>query len=107
MNDINNEENSNECGCGCDCNDIDNEEIEARMYLQLDDDTELECDVLAIFELDEKEYIVLLPVEEEEALIYQYILLDNDEVDLISIEDEKEFDKVAEAFHDIYLSEEE
>ena len=39
------------------------EEQEMTVTLTLDDDTELECVVLTIFEAGDREYIALLPME--------------------------------------------
>ena len=39
------------------------DEQEMTVTLTLDDDTELECVVLTIFEAGEREYIALLPME--------------------------------------------
>ena len=55
-----------ECGCGCGHeHDHDHEDCcceDADMiYLTLDDDTELECQILGVFEVGEQEYIALLP----------------------------------------------
>ena len=108
------EYNDESCGgCGCGCDDSDNEELDETdfddeddiMYLTLDDDTELECNVLGIFEVDEKEYIALLPMGEDEVIIYQYIELEGDDFDLLAIEEEEEFNTVSEAF-DLLFSEE-
>ena len=41
---------------------LDNEE-EATVTLELDDGTTIECAVLTIFPVDDKDYIALLPLE--------------------------------------------
>lgn len=107
-NDENKEMSCSSCSLDCEHANGESEEQEQnKMYLHLDEDTNLECDVLSIFEVDDREYIVLLPIDEEEALIYEYIPLENDEVRLITIESEEEFEKVSKVFYDIYLEEEE
>ena len=104
--------NDESCGgCGCGCNDSDNEDFDELefddeddiMYLTLDDDTELECHVLGIFEVGEKEYIALLPKDEEEVLIYEYVELEDEDFELLSIELEEEFEAVSEVFNALYL----
>lgn len=100
MNEINKDEHCEDCGCG-----HDHEEMEV-MYLTLDDDTELECEVLGIFEVEDKEYIALLPLEEEEVLLYEYVELEDEEFDLLPIEDEKEFELISEAFTALYSDDE-
>lgn len=84
----------------------DQEEMEV-MYLTLDDDTELECEVLGIFEVEEKEYIALLPIDEEEVLLYEYVELEDEDFDLLPIEDESEFELISEAFTALYSGEDE
>ncbi len=97
------------CGCGCD-HDHDHEEdimdLET-MTLTLDDDTEVECGVLGIFSvegLEGKEYIALLPLEDETVLLYEYQEL-GEEIQLDVIEDDDEFDKVSAAFDELFEDE--
>lgn len=101
---------SEKCGCGCG-HDHDHEEdvmdLET-MFLTLDDDTEMECGILGVFEvegLEGKEYIALLPLEDETVLLYEYKEV-GDEIELNVIEDDDEFDKVSNAFYDMYEDEE-
>ncbi|TCU71577.1 uncharacterized protein DUF1292 [Tissierella praeacuta] len=109
-----NDEHCGGCGCGCDCSDdheYENFEFEDMdgndiIYLTLDDDTELECNVLGIFEVENIEYIALLPMGEEEVLLYKYVELEDEEVDLLPIENEEEFTTVSEAFEALFLDEE-
>ncbi len=109
-----NDEHCGGCGCGCDCNedhdDVEDFEFEDMdemdvIYLTLDDDTELECNVLGIFAVDEDEYIALAPVDDEQVLLYKYKDLGNDEFDLLPIEEEDEFEMVSEAFYSLFLDE--
>lgn len=88
-------------------NNIDGEEIEM-INLVLDDGTEMECEILAIFPANNNDYIALIPTtpsddndEEDEVLLYRYKELENDEVELTSIEDEEEFEIVADAFDEL------
>lgn len=73
---------------------------EGIMTLMLDDSTELDCKVLTIFEVEDQEYIVLLPLEDSdgECFIYRYFDDENDEFHLENIEDDEEFEKVSDAF---------
>ncbi|WP_422485303.1 DUF1292 domain-containing protein [Gudongella sp. DL1XJH-153] len=88
------------------------EEMEI-MTLTLDDETELECAVIGIFEVEDKEYIALLPLgdedkeEEDEVLLYEYKELAEEEFELALIDDEDEFDLVSEAFYALYTDEHE
>jgi uncharacterized protein YrzB (UPF0473 family) len=81
--------------------------------LTLDDDTELECAVMGIFEVEENEYIALLPLSDDEAeefdevLLYKYNEKNDEEFELELIEDEEEFDLVSEAFYALYSDDDE
>ena len=85
-----------------------NEEV--TVTLTLDDDTELECAVLTIYEVDGKEYIALLPMDEAEnedgdVYIYRYAEVDG-EPTLENIEDDDEYEAAADGF-DEWLDEQE
>lgn len=75
------------------------------MTLSLDDGTELECAVLAIFPVAEKKYIALSPMSgEDEGTVYLYQFdsdEDDEEVTLINIEDDDEFEAVSDAFDEL------
>ena len=67
-----------------------------QITLTLEDDSELLCDILAVFPCDGKEYIALLPVDgdEEDVFLYQFIAHSEDDVELLNIESDEEFDNV-------------
>ncbi|WP_033168518.1 DUF1292 domain-containing protein [Clostridium sp. KNHs205] len=97
-----------DCGCG---HDHDHEHEHMNVTLTLDDGSELECEVLCIFPVGEKDYIALVPAdndgeEEGEIFLYQFIEHDNDEIELINIENDEEFEAVSEAFDELMDSEE-
>lgn len=92
-----------------DSNELSEETEQDQVTLTLDDGTELLCDVVAIFPLRDKEYIALLPAdadeneeEDSEVFLYEFIQKEDGDIDLINIEDDDEFDEVADAF-DEYL----
>ncbi len=92
---------------------LDNEEYEdATVSMTLDDGTELECDVVAIFPVGDKNYIALLPdkpvdgYDENEVFLYRYQELEGDDIKLDQIESEEEYEAVADAFDEL-LDEEE
>ena len=73
----------------------------------LENNEELECAVLNIFEADEKEYIALLPLDENgdntDGQIYLYRFIDNGEEEepgLENIEEDEEFDRVSAIFNE-------
>ena len=101
---------SEKCGYGCGHDHEHEEDVMdlETMFLTLDDDTEMECGILGVFEvegLEGKEYIALLPLEDETVLLYEYKEV-GDEIELNVIEDDDEFDKVSNAFYDMYEDEE-
>ena len=98
-----NNDNHN-CGCGCD-HDHEHEEMET-MTLTLDDDTELECGIIGVFEVDGKEYIALLPLdgreaEDGEVYLYRYVEDINGNPDLENIDSDEEYEIVADAFDEL------
>lgn len=86
------------------------EEVDrSHITLTLEDDSEMDCAVLGIFPVGDKEYIALLPEEsgeDGEVIIYRYTELENDEIQLDNIEDDEEFELVGEAF-DEFMDEQE
>ena len=93
-----------DCDCGC------NEEV--TVTLTLDNDEEIECAVLTIYEVDGKEYIALLPLDEDgenedgEVYIYRYVETEDGEPTLENIENDDEYEAAADAF-DEWLDEQE
>ena len=84
---------------------IENESL--TVTLTLENDQELECAVLTIFETDGREYIALLPLDEsgdnDDGQVYLYRFIDNgedEEPGLENIIEDEEFDRVCEAFND-------
>ena len=92
------------CDCGC------NEEV--TVTLTLDNDEVIECAVLTIYSVDNKEYIALLPLDEEgdneegDVFIYRYVETEDGEPTLENIEDDDEYEAAADAF-DEWLDEQE
>ena len=107
-------EHEHDCGCGdgCGCgHDHEHDHDHMNVTLTLDDGTDLECEVLCIFPVGEKDYIALVPAEREdeedgEIFLYQFIEHENDEIELLNIEDDDEFEAVSDAFDELMDSEE-
>ena len=92
-------------GCGCGCGDHDHEE--EVMTITLEDGKEVECAIIAIFPVEEKDYIALLPLEnQEDGEVYLYgfeeyesvtkafdEILDDAELDELFDEDDEEFEE--------------
>ena len=84
-----------------------NENESLTVTLTLENDEELECAVLTIFETDGREYIALLPLDENgdsgDGQVYLYRFIDNgedEEPGLENILEDEEFERVSEAFND-------
>lgn len=90
------------CGGGCGSN-----EEHHTITLTMEDDTEVECAILTIFPVEEKEYIALLPLDEngqnQSGEVYLYAFSRTEEGDpmLANIEDDEEYAKAADAFDTI------
>ena len=85
-----------------------NENEAITVTLTLENDEELECAVLSIFEAEEREYIALLPLDEngdnDDGQVFLYRFIDNGEdaePDLENIEDDQEFERVSNAFNEL------
>lgn len=84
---------------------------EMTVTLTLDDGKELECVVLTIFPAGNREYIALLPIEDEETddgevYLYRYSQDENGEPTLENIENDDEYEIVADAFDELLDAEE-
>lgn len=90
----------NEIENDCACNEHE-EEMEV-ITLTFDDDTEVDCMVIGVFSVEEKEYIALLPDGEEDILLYKYAELDDEEIELSNIEDDDEFERASDVFYDLF-----
>ena len=85
-----------------------NENEAITVTLTLENDEELECAVLSIFEAEEREYIALLPLDEngdnDDGQVFLYRFIDNGEdaePDLENIEDDDEYEIAADAFDEL------
>ena len=89
---------------------LDNEEFDddaEYITLQFADSEDIECEILGIFDFEEKEYIALLPQDgSDDVYIYEYKEIADEEFDLIDIEDDALFERVAAEFELLSLEEE-
>ena len=96
---------------------VDEYDDDVMVTIELDDGTELDCEILTIFDVGDQDYIVLMPVDETgeplndtEVLIYRY---DEDpetgEPILDNIGSDEEYEAVGKRFEEIQdeLAEEE
>lgn len=81
--------------------DHDHDEEMDVIVLTLDDGTELECAILEIFPLEEKQYIALVTLDDEQkVLLYEFAEVEgSDEIEVTMIDSEEDFQKVAEEFN--------
>ena len=75
--------------------------------LDLDDGYQLECQILTIFDVDNQNYIALVPVDnDEEVIFYRYFEDEEGNPSLENIDSDDEFDAVSDRFDEL-LDEEE
>ena len=82
--------------------DLYNEECD-QITLTLEDGTDLVCDVISVFPVQDKNYIALLPSNDDpDAEIFLYRFIENGvEIELENIEDDEEFEMVSDAFDEL------
>lgn len=85
--------NHHNCDCGHD---------HQTMTIITTENEELKCSILGTFDVDDNEYIALLPMGEEEVLIYRFILHEDDSFELLNIETDEEFEKVEDVFFELF-----
>lgn len=75
--------------------------------LTMEDDTEVACAILTVFPLDKKEYIALLPLDDQgknndgEVFLYAFSKTEQGDPILANIEDDDEYTAATEAFDTI------
>ena len=83
-------------------NAVDTEEMEIRtVELELEDGTIEECEVLDVIEVEGKSYVALLPLDKDEYYVYG-VVEDGDEVEILNIENEEEYEKAVRAFEEYF-----
>ena len=100
------------CGGGCSsaggCDPVENHKT---ITLTMEDDTEVECAILTVFPVDAKEYIALLPLDENgqnesgEVYLYTFARTESGEPMLSNIESDEEYAKAAVAFDTVLQNE--
>ena len=81
-------------------------DFDTTVTLTLDNDEELECAVVSIFEANDRRYIALLPLEGDdskdgEVYLYRYDESEDGQPDLTNIETDEEFEIVSDAFDEM------
>ena len=93
------EDHGKDCTCGCQ----DGKEEDMSITLEFDDGEKVIVEPLFIFNLEGKDYIALVPTDEESEDVYLYIYHDlaDEEFEFLDIEDDDEFDRVVAEFERI------
>ncbi|MDO5702596.1 MAG: DUF1292 domain-containing protein [Lachnospiraceae bacterium] len=91
----------------------DNNELEFdTVTLTLEDDTEMECAILAVYEAGDHQYAALVPFENDEidedagVMIFRYVDNGTDEPSLENIESDEEYEMACDAFDELLDDEE-
>lgn len=85
-----------------------NEDEDIMVTLDLDDGSQVECEILTIFTVNEQDYIALLPLddkgepnEEGEVFIYRYSEDAEGNATLDNIESDDEYEAVSDRFDEL------
>lgn len=84
------------------------DETDMQVTLSLDDGSEIECGILTIFDIEDQDYIVLIPLDENgnenqegEVFIYRYFEDEEGNPSLENIENDEEYEIVADRFDEL------
>lgn len=85
-----------------------NDDSDILVTLDLDDGSQVECEILTIFTVNEQDYIALLPLddagepnEEGEVYIYRYSEDEEGNPSLENIQDDDEYEAVSDRFDEL------
>ena len=76
---------------------------ETTVTITLEDDSTIDCVVLTIFEADDREYIAVMPEDEnnENVYLYRYREREDGQPELTNIETDEEYEIVSDAFDEL------
>ncbi|MBU5472956.1 DUF1292 domain-containing protein [Roseburia sp. MSJ-14] len=87
---------------------MEDDDEDMRVTLSLDDGSDVECAILTIFDVNEQDYIALLPLDENgegnedgEVYIYRYFEDNDGNPSLENIQDDDEYEAVADRFDEL------
>ncbi|MCF0131305.1 MAG: DUF1292 domain-containing protein [Pseudobutyrivibrio sp.] len=87
---------------------VDAEDDDIVVTVNMDDGTDVECEILTIFEVNEQDYIVLLPLDEkgeplEDGTVYIYRYFEDEDgaPSLDNIASDEEYEAVAKRFEEL------
>ena len=83
-----------------DCDDNIQDDDIVTITLEFDDGTSEECEVIGTFDFEDREYAALAPLDEdsEDVYLYECTFQSDDEFQLLDIEDDELFNRVAAEF---------
>lgn len=83
--------------------DLEKNEENITITLEFDNDEKIEAEPLFIFDVNGKDYVALIPVDEEseDVFLFVYNELENDEFEFLDIESDEEFELVSKEFERI------
>ena len=91
---------------------VDDDDTDVMVTITLDDDSEMDCEIVVIFEVDGRDYIALMPVddngnfiEELGILLYRYFELEDGSPVIDNIESDEEAGIVSEVFEELVEAE--
>jgi len=87
---------------------VDNEDDDVVVTISMDDGTEVTCEILTIFDVNDQDYIVLLPLDDKgepqddgEVFIYRYFEDEEGTPSLDNIASDEEYEAVAKRFDEL------
>ncbi len=87
---------------------VDNEDDDVVVTLNLDDGSEVTCEIITIFDIGDQDYIVLIPLDEKgepneegEVYIYRYFEDETGSPSLENILSDEEYEAVSKRFDEI------
>ena len=87
---------------------VDEDDTDVMVTVELDNGEEMDCEILTIFDAGERDYIVLLPVDEhgtpldeEQVFIYRYVEDENGTPLLDNIASDEEYELVSKRFEEV------
>lgn len=92
-------EHEHDSGCDCGCGET------KTISIEFDDETVVECDIIGTFENNGKEYVALLTKDDSEEILIYGVKEDGDEIELIDITDEEEFQSAAAVLDELMSDE--
>lgn len=89
-------------------NNQNNDDNDIMVTLDLDDGSQVDCEILTIFTVNEQDYIALLPLDEKgeaneegEVYIYRYAEDEEGNPSLDNIQDDDEYEAVSDRFDEL------